>query len=137
MSKKIDPSKARTIEELRTMYNMQPPESIPYTRWLNDEQNAITNEMSNYGSDLAMSLASLGVVCCLGATTGCLINKCCTSGAEQSVRQPNVNNNNNNNEHYELGSRNNPIVIDDLYFDENDSEPDPMEGDLPIKKEPK
>ena len=121
MSKKIDPSKARTIEELRTMYNMQPPESIPYTRWLNDEQNAITNEMSNYGSDLAMSLASLGVVCCLGATTGCLINKC---------HKPNVNNNNNDNEHYELGSRNNPIVIDDLYFDENDSEPDAMEGDL-------
>ena len=128
MSKKIDPSKARTIEELRTMYNMQPPESIPYTRWLNDEQNAITNEMSNYGSDLAMSLASLGVVCCLGATTGCLINKC---------HKPNVNNNNNDNEHYELGSRNNPIVIDDLYVDENDSEPDAMEGDLPIKKEPK
>ena len=127
MSKKIDPSKARTIEELRTMYNMQPPESIPYTRWLNDEQNAITNEMSNYGSDLATSLASLGVVCCLGATTGCLINKC---------HKPNVNNNNNN-EHYELGSRNNPIVVDDLYFDENDSEPDAMEDDLPIKKEPK
>ena len=126
MSKKIDPSKARTIEELRAMYNMQPPESIPYTRWLNDEQNAITNEMSNYGSDLAMSLASLGVVCCLGATTGCLINKC---------HKPNVNN--NDNEHYELGSRNNPIVVDDLYFDENDSEPDAMEGDLPIKKEPK
>ena len=126
MSKKIDPSKARTIEELRTMYNMQPPESIPYTRWLNDEQNAITNEMSNYGSDLATSLASCGVVCCLGATAACLINKC---------HQPNVNN--NNNEHYELGSRNNPIVVDDLYFDENDSEPDAMEGDLPIKKEPK
>ncbi len=109
------------------MVNQQPPEPIPepipYSSWLNEEQNAITNEMSNYGSDLTTQLASCGVVCCLGATAGCLMNKYCRN--------------------HEPGSKYNPIVVEDYvnniqhhqFYDENDSEPNPME-ELYIKNEP-
>ena len=129
---RFNPRNARTIDELEKMQHdyenllirQQNLESLSRT------QNEITNEMSQYGSNLIPTLTTCGVVGCLGVT-GCLLNKYCGENHHGHRRHNNdVNDQIPRSNQYYI-----PEVID-LTGDDEPSEEFLFEN-IKVKQEPK
>lgn len=129
---RFNPRNARTIDELEKMQHDYENLLIKQQNLelLSRTQNEITNEMSQYGSNLIPTLTTCGVVGCLGVT-GCLLNKYCGENHHGHRRHNNdVNDQIPRSNQYYI-----PEVID-LTGDDDPSEEFLFEN-ITVKQEPK